>query len=170
MAPIDATPSHIITPDSLTPTSPYTDQKVGWWAGVPVATDPITDTDKHGPNHSITPSKRSRPLGEADPTVTNHHQKYIHIYIYGTTITGPGTGERIYIQWHEQNRADMYQKGCLIFKFPHYSYVYRNIVGIIITCIKSFIFEGNMHCLCTISIFEIQHLGLLVKLFQSLPT
>ena len=81
MAPIHHTPSHIITPDSLLPSSPYTDQKVGWWAGVPVATDPITDTDIHGPNHSITPSKRSRPLGEADPAVANHHRKYIHIYI-----------------------------------------------------------------------------------------
>ena len=106
MTPIHHTPSHIITPDSLIPTSPYTDQKVGWWAGVPVATDPITDTDKHGPNHSITSSKRSRPLGEADPTVTNHHRKYIYIYIiFGTTITGPGTGERIYpVARVEQNR------------------------------------------------------------------
>ena len=106
MAPIHHAPSHIITPDSLIPTSPYTDQKVGWWAGVPVATDPITDTDTDGPNHSITPSKRSRPLGEADPTVTNHHRKYIHIYIIlGTNITGPGTGERIYtVARVEQNR------------------------------------------------------------------
>ena len=90
MEPVDPTPSHIITPGSLTPTSPYTDQKVGWWAGLPVAIDPITDTDTNGPNHSITPSKRSRPLGEADPAVTNHHQKYIHIYYIWQDHNRPG--------------------------------------------------------------------------------
>ena len=51
-----------------------------------------------GPNHSITPTKRSRPLGEADPAVSTHLRNiytYIHI-ILRTTTTGPGIGERNY--------------------------------------------------------------------------
>lgn len=52
MTPIHHTPSHIITPDSLIPTSPYTIQKVGWWASVPIAIDPITDTDSDEPKHT----------------------------------------------------------------------------------------------------------------------